>query len=122
MPLTDEHKHLLHEIFEIPYEPIAVLVGDAGFEVAASMLNPFENPVKRLQGAIVSIDADETKVTRVGKILAEFESLSLDPSRIERNGYVLNPAKNIRLLKKRLFPYTGLISRSGDHGNQMRLG
>ncbi len=121
MPLTDDHKHLLHEIFEIPYEPIVVIVGDAGFEVAASMLNPFENPVQRLQSAIVSIDSDETKVTRVAKILAEFESLSLDPSRIDRNGYQLNPAKNIRLLKKRLFPYTGLISDS--HGsNQMRVG
>jgi hypothetical protein len=121
MPLTDQHKHLLHEIFEIPYEPIAVVVGEAGFAVAADLLNPFQSPTQRLLAAIVSIDADETKVSRVAQILTEYESLSLDPSRIEHHGYSLEPEKSIRLLKKRLFPYTGLFSRTA-HGNQVGLG
>lgn len=122
MPLSDLHKHLLHEIFEIPYEPIAVQVGEAGFEVAASLLNPFQGTTARLNAAIISIDSDETMVTRVSEILTEFKDLSLDPSRIERNGYSLNPAKNICILQQRLFVYTGLLTRRSRGDNRMRIG
>ena len=122
MPLTDQHKHLLHEIFEIPYEPIAVMVGSAGFAIASSLLNPIQGPTQRLIDAIVAIDSDETKVSRVSQILSEYEEISLDPSGIVRNGYSLNPAKTERLLKKRLFPYTGLIATGSDCDNKVRLG
>lgn len=122
MPLSDQQKHLLHEIFDIPYESVGVIVGEGGFAVASALINPIQSTTQRLLAAIVSIDSDETKVTRVGLILAEYESLSLDPSKIERNGYSLNPAKSVRLLRQRLYPYTGLSSGGLGRDNQLRLG
>ncbi|PSB26214.1 hypothetical protein [Stenomitos frigidus] len=122
MPLLDHEKHLLYELFGIPYEPIAVETGEYGMPITQAILDPIQAPATRLKAAISSIDADETKVVRVREILAAYSDLSLDPSPIERNGYSLRPGKNIRLYRRLLFTYTGLISDINTHGNRLPLG
>lgn len=122
MPLLDNEKHLLFELFGLPYEPIAVETGEYGIPITQAVLDPIQAPATRLQAAIVSIDADETKVLRVREILTAYNDLSLDPSNIERNGYSLRPNKNIRHFRRLLFTYTGLISDVNTGGNRLPLG
>ncbi len=122
MPLSDNEKHLLFELFSLPYEPIAVETGEYGIPITQAVLDPIQSPVVRLQAAIVSIDADETKVLRVREILAAYNDLSLDISNIDRNGYSLRPNKNIRRYRQLLFTYTGLISDVNAGGNRLPLG
>lgn len=121
MPLTDRHKHLLHELFGIPYESKTVVVGEFAYQPLPMILDYQQSPKQRLDEAIVSIDSDETRVQRVAEILAEYEQYALDRSTIDRNGYSLRPNRNIRAIRRALFSYTGLISETGQ-GNQTRLG
>ena len=96
--------------------------GSFGIPITQAVLDPIQSPAVRLQAAIISIDADETKVSRVREILAAYNDLSLDRSNIERNGYSLRPNKNIRIYRRLLFTYTGLISDMNAGGNRLPLG
>lgn len=115
MPLTDLHKNLLYEIYEVPIGDQTVFTRGLG---TASVQSSFDYQVgvkDMLLKAFDLIDADETRVTRVGSLLAEYEELATDRSLIERNGYSLRPGSNIRAIKDALYPYTGIRFRHGKN-------
>ncbi|MBL1177651.1 hypothetical protein [Pantanalinema sp. GBBB05] len=128
MPLTDAQKHLLHELYEVPYTSNVVYtsgkgtaLGPAAQTTALAMF--VENQVRnQLNAAIVEIDADETRVTRVGVILSRYEDLDLDPSNIDKDGYSFRYQKAVRELKRALSTYTGIWVVGGNNGNQTPLG
>jgi hypothetical protein len=67
---------------------------------------------QRLQSSIEQINLFPSQVERVQAILAEFEELSLDPSKIDKDGYQLRPGNNLKAIRTRLYPYTGILFNS----------
>lgn len=121
MPLSDQHKHLLHEIYGIPYSNQTAIAGDVYTRTVPMIAEAFVELQTHLLAAIDRIDSDETMVQRVGEILQKYSDLDLDPSNIDRDGYSLRYQKSIRTLQKALFPYTSI--RAGDRScNSLRLG
>lgn len=128
MPLTDAQKHLLHEIYEVPYTSSVAYTSGKGTALGpaahtTSLAMFVEIQVRtQLNKAIVEIDADETRVTRVGTILSRYEDLDLDPSNIDKDGYSFRYRKAIAELRRALWTYTGIAVVGGNGGNQTPLG
>jgi hypothetical protein len=75
----------------------------------------------RLQSSIEEINLSPAQVERVQEILAEFEELSLDPSKIDKDGYQLRPSNNIKTIRTRLYIYTGILFNSSA-GQRLSIG
>lgn len=123
MPLSSRSENLLYEIYEITRMPTTVVSGGSGTSrLAPDLFNAGFTIKEQLEQAIVSINLSESSVTRVEEILKEWEELSIDPSKIEAEGYFLKPDKNISTLRKRLYTYTGIIYKEFDYTNRLNLG
>lgn len=114
MPLTDRQEHLLFELYGIPYSSTTIVMGGSGLSSLPPLTELVATPKEHLRRAILDINLDPTKVERVAEILKEYESLSLDASPIDREGYQLRPNRNIRNLQQRLYPYTGIRICAND--------
>lgn len=122
MLLSDHYKQLLHEIYEVPFSPETVITAGGGTIVSHTLFDVQTSVRQRLAKAISQIDADPSKAMRVGKILDEYETIALDFSTIDRDGYKLNPSKNLRRIKKALYTYTGIRYEDGGGVNCLPLG
>jgi len=108
--LTDLEVDLLYEIYEITYRTNTVVSGGDG----QSRLQPdfYSAGVTirdRLNESIAAINLSPSQTTRVKELLAEFKDLSLDPSSIDQSGYRFRPMENIKVIRQRLYPYTGIL-------------
>lgn len=110
MPLTDHHRCLLMEIYGVtdmqevyaaPGQSISSIL-----PVSFSLTTPI---VKQIDDAIASINTSPEKAARVETILAEYESISLDPSNIDREGYAFRLERTLTRIKALLRPYTGIF-------------
>ncbi|MBO3459955.1 hypothetical protein G7B40_040220 [Aetokthonos hydrillicola Thurmond2011] len=124
MPLTDHQINLLFEVYEITQRDTTVVVGGEGSSRLQPDLFNSNTPVRQaLQNAIALINDSPSQTERVGTILEEFECISLDPSNIDKDGYQLRPQKNLAAIRARLYPYTGILFKSGgNRGNKICLG
>lgn len=121
MPLTDRQEHLLHEVYSLPYTATTVSMGEPGLASMPPMTELHLSLKDQLQQSILAINLDPFKVERVGEILSEYEQFSLDPSRIDREGYAFRPGNSFRTVQDRLYTYTGIrVSRGGS--NRIPLG
>ncbi|MFM6080120.1 MAG: hypothetical protein ACKPCI_16690 [Dolichospermum sp.] len=110
MALTDHEIGLLYEVYEITMRSNTAVSGGSG----QSRLMPdlFSSGLSirdRLQLSIEEINLNLAQVARVRAILAEFEEISLDPSKIDKDGYQLRPSNNLKAIRTRLYPYTGIL-------------
>ncbi|GAC1493084.1 MAG: hypothetical protein NVS2B14_06060 [Chamaesiphon sp.] len=111
MVLTSRQQQLLYEIYEVPYQiDIVITIGD-GATLPSHIFGVIEGVKQRLDAAIAFINLEDSKVTRVGEILTEFETLR----------YSFKPNRNLRRLRQTLFPYTGIIF-SEQTSNKLMLG
>ena len=104
--LTDHEIGLLYEIYEISFRSSTVIIG------SSDHVSSFDTTVsvqETLASAITSINSMPAQIERVRVILKEFEDLSLDPSNIDKDGYQLRPSHNLRIIRTRLYPYTGIL-------------
>jgi hypothetical protein len=123
MPLTDQSKHLLREIYQVPYTDTTVISGGFGSNSSTSSAFDFQLGVRQqLEKAIAGIDADETMVKRVEAILAEYQQIALDRSNINREGYEFKASRNLRAIFSSLYSYTGIMMRQGRQSNRLPLG
>lgn len=121
MPLSDAHKHLLYEIYEVSYRQTTTITGGGGSAPTPTLFDVAVGVKKQLEDAIAEIDADDSQSARVGAIVAQYEEISTDFSTIDREGYSFRPEKNLSRIRKVLYPYTGIVfSPSG--GNRIVLG
>jgi len=122
--LTDRQTNLLYELYGLPFQLKTITLGETGLSSAPPLTDLFQSAKDRLREAIGEINLEPDKVARVGEILAEYEGLSLDPSKIDRDGYSFKFRDSIQNLKERLYPYTGIrVPRSGGgRGNRVPLG
>lgn len=121
--LSEHHVGLLYEIYEITFRENTVVAGGNGTtRIQPDIYASGQSVRDRLNQAITLINASEYQSTRVKEILEEYEELSLDPSTINKEGYNLRPLKNINLLRKRLYPYTGILLFNGSYNNSYSLG
>jgi len=124
MLLTDRQTNLLYELYGLPFQLKTITLGDSGLSSAPPMTELFQSAKDRLAEAIGEINLEPDKVARVGEILTEYEGLSLDPSKIDRDGYSFKFRDSVQNLKERLYPYTGSrVTRSGSsRSNRLQLG
>ncbi|MBW4478606.1 MAG: hypothetical protein KME54_17540 [Tolypothrix brevis GSE-NOS-MK-07-07A] len=122
--LTDHQTNLLFEVYEITQRDTTVVVGGEGSSRLEPDLFNTNTPVRQaLISAIASINESPSQVERVGVILEEFECISLDPSNIDKDGYQLRPDKNLAAIRRSLYPYTGILFKSGgSRSNRFCLG
>jgi hypothetical protein len=124
MPLSDRSKHLLHEIYGVPYAQTTTVVTGLGAAPSASYFD-FRTGVKeQLEKAIGAIDASDSMAARIDEILEEYENWALDYSTIDREGYSMRPERNERRVRQALYPYTGILFSNGSNGssNKIKLG
>ena len=117
--LTDHEIGLLYEIYEISFRSSTVIIGGSG------QLSSYDTTVsvqETLASAITSINSMSAQVERVRVILKEFEELSLDPSNIDKDGYQLRPSHNLRTIRTRLYPYTGILFNTNRCNGTILLG
>lgn len=120
--LTDYEIGLLYELYEITLRDTTVVAGGSGQSRLMPDLYSSGSSVRdRLNQAIQKINQTAFEVERVREILKEYAELSLDPSRIDKEGYQLRPENNINNLRKRLYPYTGILFLNSNN-QQFRLG
>jgi len=113
MALTDHEVGLLYEVYEITMRDYTVVSGGSGQSRLMPDIYASSASVRdRLVQAIEQINLFPSQVERVQAILAEFEELSLDPSKIDKDGYQLRPGNNLRAIRTRLYPYTGILFNS----------
>jgi len=113
MTLTDHEVGLLYEVYEITMRDYTVVSGGNGQSRLMPDIYASSASVRdRLVQAIEQINLFPSQVERVQAILAEFEELSLDPSKIDKDGYQLRPGNNLRAIRTRLYPYTGILFNS----------
>jgi hypothetical protein len=122
MPLSEKQETLLHEIYGIPYRAETLTIGQNGLSSAPPLSEFVQAPREHLAAAILAINRDESQVNRVGEILAEYEGVALDSSRIDRNGYSFRHRSFIENLQNRLYPFTGVLIRSQSASNRTPLG
>lgn len=121
MPLTDRHKHLLHEIYSVPYTITTVLT--SGISTVSPVMFDLQRGIKaQLLEAIALIDADESIVARIDEILEEYDNWALDYSTIDREGYSMRPNSNERRVHQALYPYTGILFSNRSNSNKIKLG
>jgi hypothetical protein len=122
MALTDHEVGLLYEVYEITMRDYTVVSGGSGQSRLMPDIYASGASVRdRLVQAIEQINLSPAQVERVQAILAEFEELSLDPSKIDKDGYQLRPSNNIKTIRTRLYPYTG-ISFNSSAGQRLSIG
>ncbi|HEY9643320.1 MAG TPA: hypothetical protein V6C57_22720 [Coleofasciculaceae cyanobacterium] len=109
MPLSDRQEHLLFELYGLPYSSNTISL-DRHSDLASMppLTELHQTATQRLSEAIYEINLDPFKVERVGEIIAEYEGVSLDPSKINRDGYDFSFEKFVNNLKTRLYTYTGI--------------
>lgn len=123
MALSERSKSLLYEIYEVTTMPFTVVAGGEGTSrLEPDLFNAGRTIKEQLDLAITAIGASVAQQTRVEEILKEWEELSIDPSKIETDGYFLKPEKNIKAIRKRLYSYTGIIFKDDLLGNRYQLG
>lgn len=123
MALSERSKSLLYEIYEITTMPFTVVAGGEGTSrLEPDLFNAGRTVREQLDLAILAIGNNLARQTRVEEILQEWEELSIDPSKIETDGYKLIPDKNIKAIRKRLYSYTGIIFKNDLFGNKYQLG
>lgn len=124
MPLTDDSKHLLHEIYQVPYTVTTVISGGFGSTSVAASAWDYQIGVRdQLAQAIDVIDSDETMVRRVTELLTEYKAIATDRSDIDRNGYRFRASRNLAAIYEALYPYTGIVMRKpGRTCHQIPLG
>jgi hypothetical protein len=122
MALTDHEIGLLYEVYEITLRDNTAVSGGSGQSRLMPDLFSYGNSIQnRLQSSIEQINLFSSQVERVQAILAEFEELSLDPSKIDKDGYQLRPSNNIKTIRTRLYPYTGILFNSSA-GQRLSIG
>jgi uncharacterized protein YggE len=123
MALSERSVSLLHEIYEITTMPNTVFAGGEGTSrLVPDLFNAGLSVREQLEKAIEQINQNPSVITRIEEILAEWEELSIDPSKIEQEGYFLKPEKNIKAIRKRLYTYTGIIFSGDISFNRIPLG
>lgn len=123
MPLTEHQINLLFEVYEITLRSTTVVVGGEGSSrLAPDLFNSNTSVRQALLDAIAVINESSSQIERVGTILEEFESISLDPSNIDKDGYQLRPGKNLMAIRARLYPYTGILFQKNPGSNMIPLG
>jgi hypothetical protein len=111
--LTDHEIGLLYEVYEITMRDNTVVSGGSGqSRLMPDLFSSGQSIRQRLQSSIDQINLFPSQVERVQAILAEFEELSLDPSKIDKDGYQLRPANNLAAIRRRLYIYTGILFNS----------
>lgn len=115
--LTDHEVGLLYEVYEVTLRDTTVVSGGSGqSRLMPDLYSSGASVRDRLVEAIAQINDNPAQVDRVRTILGEFEELSLDPSRIDKDGYQLRPSNNIKAIRARLYPYTGILFNPGNAG------
>jgi hypothetical protein len=110
MALTDHEIGLLYEVYEITLRSDTAVSGGSGqSRLMPDLFSSGLSIQNRLQLSIEEINLNSSQVERVQAILAEFEELSLDPSKIDKDGYQLRPSNNLKAIRTRLYPYTGIL-------------
>jgi len=123
MPLTDQSKHLLREMYQVPYTDTTVISGGFGSNSSTSSAFDFQLGVReQLIKAVTAIDGDETMVKRVEAILVEYQQIALDRSNINREGYEFKASRNLKAIFECLYSYTGIMMQTGRRSNQLPLG
>lgn len=120
--LTDLEVNLLYEIYQITFRDSTVVAGgDGQSRLQPDTFSAGKSIRDRLVEAIAQINLSASQVARVREILTEFQDISLDPSSIDQAGYRFRPRESIENLKKRLYPYTGILF-STNTSNRLLLG
>lgn len=109
MPLTTAQINLLHEVYECPQIATVIATGGTGVALPPLYIGTYTSVQTQLKAAIDFINQDVSRVTRVGEILAEYEGLALDPSPIERDGYSFSASRNLKAIRRALYPLTGIL-------------
>ena len=113
MALTDHEIGLLYEVYEITMRGTTVVAGGSGqSRLMPDLFSSGQSIRDKLIQAIDQINLFPAQVERVQAILAEFEELSLDPSKIDKDGYQLRPCNNLAAIRRRLYIYTGILFNS----------
>lgn len=122
--LTDHQINLLFEVYELTQRDTTSVVGGEGTSrLQPDLYNSGKSVREKLLEAIAAINESPAQVERVGTILEEFESLSLDPSNIDQAGYQLRPNKNLAAIRTRLYSYTGILfQKNTNYNNRVNLG
>ena len=124
--LSDRQVNLLYEVYEITARETTVVAGGEGMSrLQVDLFGAGKSVRDHLEGAIIYINESDARVERVSEILEEWVELSLDLSKIDSDGYALRPSKNIRAIRDRLYPYTGIVFKSSPtsgNGNRACLG
>jgi hypothetical protein len=121
MPLSERQKHLLREIYEVVVPEINDLVfpREVGSFASPNLVSGDTSVRQRLEAAFGLIDADPSRVVRVGEILDEYECWALDNNHVDRDGYKFRYNRWLRNLKQKLFPFTGIWLDPGVTNRQM---
>lgn len=123
MALSERSKNLLYEIYEITAMPFTVVAGGEGTSrLSPDLFGAGKTIREQLDQSIEFVDLNPAIQERIEEILKEWEELSIDPSKIEAEGYSLKPEKNIKAIRKRLYTYTGIIFKEDSHSNRFLLG
>lgn len=113
--LTDHEVGLLYEVYEITMRDNTVVSGGSGqSRLMPDLYSSGASVRDTLVQAIQQINLFPDQVARVQTILKEFEELSLDPSRIDKDGYQLRPGNNLAAIRRRLYSYTGILFNSSN--------
>jgi hypothetical protein len=121
--LTELHRNLLYEIYGVtPLEEVYVGPGSSVGTIVPASFSLTQSLVAQINQAFDYINADFARAGRVLVILAEYESISLDPSNIDREGYAFRLPKSLDRIKLMLRPYTGIFTGSGPGSNLTPMG
>lgn len=108
--LTDREIGLLYEIYEMTFRDYTVVAGGRGqSRLMPDIYSSGASVRDRLVNAIKEINECESEVVLVRSILTEYEDFRLDPSKIKQAGYNFNPPDNLRVVRDRLYSYTGIL-------------
>jgi len=122
MPLAEKHRILMYELYGCtPQKEVWSVPGGGGSLIPASF-SVTESLVDRVNEAFEYISARDDWTARVTAILDEYESISLDPSKINRDGYEFSLKRSLDHLRELLRPYTGIYMGQGSGGNTTPMG
>ena len=122
MPLSERQKHLLHEIYEVFYSSRIVTTSGLGYISTPTIFDDYSSIKSQLTESIENISRDESKVARIAEILEEYDNIALDYSTIDREGYSMQPQRNLRRIHLALQPYTGIIFNKTTIDSRIQLG
>jgi len=120
--LSDTEVGYLYEIYELTFQQYTVVMGGEGqSRLQVDLFSAGKSIRDQLTYAIQQINQNPAWENRVRAIVTEFEGWALDPSPITQQGYEFRPERNLKTIRKRLYPYTGIIVDPGN-GNRIPLG